>query len=266
MYSGGKASWLAAHLVKERFGDSDEIILLFTDTKTEDKDLYRFLHEGAEALGLPLVILSDGRDIWQLFKDTRFLGNNRVPVCSRVLKSQASKEWVAENLDPETDVIHFGIDWTEQHRTERIAKNWEPYSVDFPLIWEDTNKSDADRLLAEHGIKQPRLYDLGFPHNNCGGGCVRAGQGHFKHLLMTLPETYMEWEKNEEEIRQYLEKDVSILRDRRGGESKPMTLRDFRLRVLSEDFESLDLDEWGGCSCMADEGMEDVKVDFLRNN
>jgi 3'-phosphoadenosine 5'-phosphosulfate sulfotransferase (PAPS reductase)/FAD synthetase len=53
MYSGGKASWLAAYKVKEAYPE-DLIQLVFTDTKTEDEDLYRFLEEGAEALELPL--------------------------------------------------------------------------------------------------------------------------------------------------------------------------------------------------------------------
>ena len=71
MYSGGKASWLAAHLVANKYSESD-VKLLFTDTKTEDEDLYRFLYEGAEALDLPLVHLSEGRDIWEVFKDNKF--------------------------------------------------------------------------------------------------------------------------------------------------------------------------------------------------
>ena len=53
MYSGGKASFLAAHRVKETYPGED-IQLLFTDTKTEDEDLYRFLEETATALDLPL--------------------------------------------------------------------------------------------------------------------------------------------------------------------------------------------------------------------
>lgn len=49
MYSGGVASWDAARLAIENYG-SENVDLLFTDTLHEDKDLYRFLVEGAAAL------------------------------------------------------------------------------------------------------------------------------------------------------------------------------------------------------------------------
>ena len=49
-YSGGKASFLAAHRVIERYG-VEGVTLLFTDTMTEDSDLYRFLDESSVALG-----------------------------------------------------------------------------------------------------------------------------------------------------------------------------------------------------------------------
>jgi len=251
MYSGGKASWLAALLVQRRYPD-DQIDLLFADTKTEDEDLYRFLREGADALNLDLVEVANSRNIWEVFRDERFLGNNRVPICSRILKQETSAKYVRENYDPEDTVLYFGIDWTEAHRAERIPKHWEPYEVDFPLLWEPVaDKADADLLLAEHGVKQPRLYDLGAPHNNCGGLCVRAGHGHFKWALENIPETYRVWELEEQKLRDYLEADVAILRDRRGGTTRPMTMTEFRVRVQGEDTQ-LDLLDWGGCGCMVE--------------
>jgi 3'-phosphoadenosine 5'-phosphosulfate sulfotransferase (PAPS reductase)/FAD synthetase len=253
MYSGGKASFLAAHRVKETYPGED-IQLLFTDTKTEDEDLYRFLEETATALDLPLIQVADGRDIWEVFKQNRFLGNNRVPLCSRILKQETSRKWVNENCpDPDDTALYFGIDWTEAHRAERIPKHWEPYKVDFPLLWEPLiDKFEADDILKEWGIKQPHLYDLGAPHNNCGGLCVRAGHAHFKWALGALPERYAEWEHNEQEMRDFLGSDVAILRDRSGGKSRPLTLQDFRLRIEEKDTGQLDLLEWGGCGCMTE--------------
>ena len=253
MYSGGKASWLTAHRVKERFGDTSPITLLFTDTKTEDRDLYRFLEDGAVALELPLVQIADGRDIWEVFKDNRFLGNNRVPLCSRILKQEVSMRWVKERCDPDHTVIYFGIDWTEAHRADRIPKHWEPYKVEFPLLWKPyADRLDAADLLKEAGVKPPRLYALGAPHNNCGGLCVRAGQAHFNWALKAIPEVYAEWEAKEEELRQELGADVSIMKDARGGVSKPLTMKDFRERVAAEKGGQLDLFDWGGCGCMSE--------------
>jgi hypothetical protein len=47
-----------------------------------------------------------------------------------------------------------------------------------------------------------------------------------------------------------------VLRDRSGGTSKPLTLKDFRHRNIKD----IDLFEWGGCGCFGDipeeEGIE----------
>jgi hypothetical protein len=62
-----------------------------------------------------------------------------------------------------------------------------------------------------------------------------------------MPEVYAEWERNEQGMRDYLHKDISILKDRRGGRARPLTLATLRRRVeKSKPYES---DLWGGCGC-----------------
>ena len=70
-------------------------------------------------------------------------------------------------------------------------------------------------------------------------------------------ETYAEWESKEEEIRELLDADVAILRDRTGGgkigyTGRPITLKNFRLRIESKNTGQLDMFEWGGCGCMTE--------------
>jgi DNA primase len=65
--------------------------------------------------------------------------------------------------------------------------------------------------------------------HNCGGTCVRAGQRQWKHLLDVLPERYAYAQEREEELRQLLG-DVSVLRDRRGRDSRPLPLSLLRER------------------------------------
>jgi 3'-phosphoadenosine 5'-phosphosulfate sulfotransferase (PAPS reductase)/FAD synthetase len=50
-YSGGIGSYFAAKRVLEKHRPED-VILLFTDTLIEDKDLYRFLDETSKKLGV----------------------------------------------------------------------------------------------------------------------------------------------------------------------------------------------------------------------
>lgn len=121
-----------------------------------------------------------------------------------------------------------------------------------PPFWD---KRRMLRELSALGIKIPRLYSMGFPHNNCGGFCVKAGQAHFAHLLKTMPERYAFHEAEEEKLRMVVG-DYAILRDRTGGTTKALTLRELRERIAAgKQFDSL---EWGGCGCATDSGLAPV--------
>lgn len=57
-----------------------------------------------------------------------------------------------------------------------------------PFVTKEEMLSELD----QRGIEIPRLYKLGFSHNNCGGMCIRVGQAHFINLLKTMPERFEE--------------------------------------------------------------------------
>ena len=252
-FSGGMSSFFTAVRAKEKYGT---IRLLFTDTRYEDEDLYRFLNETSEYLDSELIQIADGRTPWEIFNDVKFLGNSRVDPCSKILKRDLAKNWIKTNYpDAASAVLHLGMNWDEEHRLERSTRYWEPYRVE-GLLTEPPYMSRDDMIkhLDLIGIKPPRLYDLGFPHNNCGGFCIKAGQAHFRLLLEKLPEKYAEAEQEEERLRQVLDKDVSILRDRSGGKVKPLTLKEFRGRSMKD----IDLFEWGGCGCFGDVPEEEL--------
>lgn len=251
MFSGGIGSWAAARRVRDSHPDAD-IHLIFADTAMEDDDLYRFLHEAAKDIGGRLIELKDGRTPWEIFHDVRFLGNTRADPCSRILKRELIREYVELTYAPDESTIYLGIDWSEVHRLDRVRSHWEPFRVEAPMVEPPyLNKDEMLDWLSDRGITPPRLYEMGFPHNNCGGFCIKAGQAHFKLLWQRLPERYMEHERKEQRIRKELG-DVAILRDRRGGVTRPMTLREFRGRIQSGDNEQIDLLDWGGCGCFVD--------------
>ncbi len=85
--------------------------------------------------------------------------------------------------------------------------------------------------------------------HNCGGACVKAGQGSWALLLEAMPERYADHERREQALREYLGKDVAILRDRQGGDTRPLTLREFRERRQAGW--QCDLFDLGGCGCVA---------------
>jgi hypothetical protein len=199
-----------------------------------------------------LVWLIDGRTPWDVFAQHRFLGNTRADPCSRVLKREALDRWLVANRDPAETVVYVGIDWTEEHRFTRLrdrraATGWR---YEAPLCEPPTfSKADAFELLERYGIRRPRLYDLGFSHNNCGGGCIKAGIGHFANLHRTLPGVYAEWEAGEAGLQALLGKPVTILRDRTGGTATPLSLVQLRRRLESGG--QVDAFDLGGCGCFA---------------
>lgn len=263
MFSGGIGSWAAAKMVAAKYG-TDNLYLVFTDVKGnaesshigEDEDTYRFLDDAVKNIGGTYIYINKGKDIWEVFKDKKFLGNSRLAHCSFELKQKPARKWLDENCDPEDTVVYVGIDWTETHRLPAIVKNYKPYTAVAPLAepyyYRETrmyfDKPELIEWAKSEGLEPPRLYSLGFSHNNCGGGCVRAGQAQFKKLLEIMPERFAMWEAKEQEVIEHLGKEVSILTDMKDGVKRPLPLIELRRRVESKTQEVDELDI-GGCGC-----------------
>ncbi|MCM8556189.1 hypothetical protein, partial [Streptomyces sp. STCH 565 A] len=197
------------------------VTLLFADTNAEDEDLYTFNEQAARLLDVPITRVADPqeRDPWQVFEDKRWLGNTRIAQCSHALKQEPCRNWLEKKTDPADTVVYVGIDWTETHRLPAIVDGWKPWPVEAPLTrppYRDKVQLREEARAA--GLIDPRLYRLGFAHNNCGGGCVKGGQAQWVRLLTVFPERYARAEAAEAKMRRLLGKDVSILRDRTGGD------------------------------------------------
>jgi hypothetical protein len=261
-FSGGACSYFAAEREIAEYG-AENVVLLFADVLIEHPDLYDFNRRAEDKLGVKITRLCVGLTPWQLFRKEGLIANARFPICSIRLKREPLNDWMESHynlnhdqgdfiMEPGTVVL--GFDWTELHRVSEFQLEHPTWALSAPMC--DAPLWDKCRMLAEcekRGFKKQTLYELGFPHNNCGGTCVRAGISHFVHLLKVLPATFTEWEREELETQEdFKQRGISnwnftILKDRRGGETKPLTLRELRLRVQSgEKFPEYD---WGGCGC-----------------
>lgn len=208
MYSGGLRSWAAAYRVCQKYDPAT--VLLFTDTKHpddqhphrgEDQDLYIFLEAGAQVLGAKLEKISAGQHIWQVFNEKKYMGNGRVDPCSRVLKRETSKQYIKANFAAEDITLYAGIGIEEIHRCEPMQRNWAPYSMQFPLCEKPyLTSEEIQQVVRDNGLAIPRLYAMGFSHNNCGGFCVKAGITQFANLLKKFPERYAYHEQQQEEL------------------------------------------------------------------
>jgi hypothetical protein len=254
MFSGGIGSWTTASRVRGFMAPVDTLILLCANTNTEADDWEGCVKAYAEDVSGVLVMLdNDGRDIWDVFREQKFIGNTRADICSRILKREPMRKWLEESCDPASTVVYLGFDWTEAHRLERARPHWVPWTIAAPLCDPPyRQKSELIALAESRGLPIPALYRSGFSHNNCGGACVKAGQAQWEKLLRTDPDTYRHHENQEDLFRTEHDKDVSILRDRTRGTLTPLTLRRFRERLETQPALFDDTD-WGACSCMTPE-------------
>lgn len=255
-FSSGIGSWAAAKIVAKSMQLNDFLILLFADVGIEDLDNYRFLEEAAANVGGKLVVVKSSkyRDVFDCWQRNKAIPNNMMPFCSRELKQKVCRDWLERYPPSERTTLYLGISWDEIHRIEAIKRGWSPHTVRFPLT--EPPYYSKDQLLGwakKEGLKPPRLYDLGFPHANCGGGCVRAGQAHFRHLLKMLPDVFARWEQEENNMRKRTKKNIAILKKQTNGKTRPYPLSQLRSDIEAENEGQLDLLDWGGCGCFLDD-------------
>lgn len=250
-FSGGACSFWAAHRVVEKFGTKD-VTLLFADTLEEDEDLYAFNEWSSKLLGVPITRVCDGRRIWEIFEQEGMIGNSKFPICSMRAKREPLDLWHRQNCMEMDSIIYLGFDFTEYVRLEDMRREHPNWRVEAPMcdepLWDKCKIIDE---CAKLGFPKQKLYELGFPHNNCGGCCVRAGISHWVHLYNVLRHRFDSWESQERDCMAKLSErgitPLTILKDRRGGVTKNLSLKDLRLRI--EAGEKFTRNDWGGCGC-----------------
>lgn len=248
MFSGGVASYAVARRVVAKESKRD-VVLLFADTKIEDSDLYRFLHDIEDKLDVVITVIAEGRSPWQVFNDEGMIGNTRADLCSRILKREPLRRWLEENCTPARTTVYLGYDGNEGHRLRASERFWVPWPVRAPLVEEFVFREQIFGEVAEDGIDPPRLYRMGFAHNNCGGFCIKAGHAAFATLLRELPGRFEQHAAQERAFRVRTGKNVAVLRDRKGGVTTPLTLDALRERIERQP-ELIDAFDIGGCGCM----------------
>lgn len=210
--SGGLASAWCAEWAVKKF-PKDEIILYFNDTKWEHPDLYRFIKDISSYLGKEVYEDSLGLSPEDLFYAHHAIANNRMPFCSHQLKAKR-----LQNFYRDEDMLVFGIGPNETHRAFRIVSRYQVLAAKtgkspvlaFPLL--DT-QVELKKWSESVGVEIPTLYKYGFEHNNCSGGCVRAGKKQWVKLYYDLPEVYAERERVEREVSLHFQRRMTILKD-----------------------------------------------------
>lgn len=227
------------------------------------RELLRGLATQATAALPNFTWVQVGLDPWEVYKKERFLGNSLRDPCSKILKRIPADRWLATNCDPDRTIVYVGIDWTEVHRfDDGHGHGIRPRQAKAGWVYEAPmceppypTKSDLATWLRGVGVERPRLTKEGFAHNNCSSHCCKAGQGHRARQLRIHPERFAFDSEQEEDVRVYLGRDVTMLTDRSGdGKKKPLTLAALKARI--EAGQKVDETEIGGCGCFIDADLE----------
>jgi hypothetical protein len=270
-FSGGLGSFWSAKKMVDQYGKNN-VIALFIDVGWEDDDLYRFIHQTINVLDIKLIYVKAPYTPPELMKKENVIYNNRMANCTSILKMRLFKSILLnkdfkclgevfklntlivkgiEFLGTLTSINYnlvMGIDYTEAHRCQPIEKNYSKYgyTVLFPLV-DDKNyhRKHIYDYLTKNCIEIPKMYKLGFSHNNCGGRCVKAGQGHFKKLLEKLPDRFNELLE--------LEKSINNGKNTFLKKTKNNITSSYSMEALKQDIKNrpkqIDLFDIGGCGC-----------------
>lgn len=240
---GGIASTLALPLYVASRYDKRDIELVMAKLPNEDADVWRLCNAVEDITGISVTYIGLDKTPWDIFFDVKYIGNTRIDPCSDRLKRQVMRDYILERHKPGEATLYLGIGAYEIDRTLVAQRRWTQagYKVRFPLV--DLPQMNRDYMMqwCRNMVGfVPRLYELGFDHNNCGGGCVKAGHKQWAKLwwysrqgvLKThegIP-TFNWWRDNEAKFRVEHGKNVSILRDWK-NKGKPLSLTEFEHRL-----------------------------------
>jgi hypothetical protein len=234
--SGGISSAVAADRAIQRYGRR-KVTLWFADTLAEDEDLYRFIEDCMHRWGGKLYRFEDGRTPEQVAEDKRIIPNQKIAPCTHILKIEPFKRWLWRV--PKNVTVILGYNWSEIRRIEK-RQHWHKYNgkwrppagyqaeipgvyEDYPLLWHPV-MHDPFAEVKSWGIEIPRLYKLGFDHNNCGGVCFRQSIADWMLARDFLADNFNGKVAWESAMQERFGMQYTIIRDQRNGSVKPLLL------------------------------------------
>jgi 3'-phosphoadenosine 5'-phosphosulfate sulfotransferase (PAPS reductase)/FAD synthetase len=172
-------------------------ICLFSDTKREDVDTYRFGWEVAKRWDLEVHEASNGMDLWEWFRTRKMIPARQLAACSIDFKIKPAQSWLTKSV--ESGRVAYGYDINEQERAERTMERW-PYpnlKVWFPLMEWGVEKAECFGYFMQHEVAAPRVY-AHFQHANCMP-CKNFKRPDWIALQYHYPDIFKEAKEFEEE-------------------------------------------------------------------
>lgn len=173
------------------------IEIIYCRVRQEDPDNMRFLHDCEKWFGQKITILVDTKydgSIVNVMRKRQYINGADGAPCTLHLKKEPARAFAQHG-----DINVYGYTAGEEDRLGRwIDANGERL-VSAPLIDGGIYKGAALALVRRAGIELPRLYGMGYDHNNCIG-CVKGGAWYWNKIRVDFPERFAEQLALEEAI------------------------------------------------------------------
>jgi hypothetical protein len=184
-FSAGVSSAVATWLMRDRI---DRLIYIHIDDQEDDtlrflEDCERWWGRKVERLQSPLKCVENA------CRFRCYVNGVRGAACTRMLKREVRKQWEAETMFFNRFEYVWGMDATETKRCAERRNEMPDHDHAFPLVDHGVDKEEAHGILARAGIRRPRMYDLGFPNNNCRG-CLKGGKGYWNLIRKVWPDVF----------------------------------------------------------------------------
>lgn len=187
-FSCGAASAVAAKLAIVENGGKVPIAIVRIRIQEEDTDNDRFAKECENWFGLPILEIKNpayASSIYDVFAKRKYIAGIQGASCTMFLKKETRKLFQEFG-----DLQVFGFTKEENDRLDRFIDANNDVRI-WPVLQENNlTHSDCIALLKKANIEIPRMYKLGYKHNNCIG-CVKGGAGYWNKIRKDFPEQFV---------------------------------------------------------------------------
>lgn len=179
-FSCGAASAVALKLAVISLRD---VTAVYCDTGGEHEDNLRFLLDVQQWCGITVVINKSVRFVDHLdcCEQMNYWGNLQGAPCTVNLKKK-----VRENYQRPGDVHIFGYTNEEKQRAAAFVIRNRGLKTKWILIENKLDKASCLSIIQRAGLDLPKMYLLGYDHNNCIG-CVKGGMGYWNKIRRDFP-------------------------------------------------------------------------------
>lgn len=198
-WSAGVTSAVACKLALETYG-ADNVDIIYFKINSAHPDNERFKRQCEEWYGKEIEVVSSTsyKDQFEVIEKTRYINGAQGARCTLELKKKVRYSIEAVR-SYDHQIFGFEFDKKEINRALRFLEQYPDTNPVFPLIERGLTKPNCLHLLESNGIRRPKMYELGYPNNNCIG-CVKGGIGYWNKIREDFPDHFKRMSELEEKI------------------------------------------------------------------